>query len=82
MTCKIVAAIATACVEVGRNCHGFYCGIAENSVRIRFHLGSCGSTDQGGSLYTCQDHLLWTVTSRVVFVKNSLSAWSAKEDCV
>jgi hypothetical protein len=38
--------------------------------------------DQGSSLYTCQDHLLWTATSRVVHVEDSLSAWSAEEDCV
>jgi hypothetical protein len=56
--------------------------IAEDSVRVRFHLGNCGSTDQGGSLYTCQDHLLWATASRVLYVKHSLSAWSAKEDCV
>jgi hypothetical protein len=65
-----------------RNCDGFYCGIAEDSVEIRSHLGNYGSTDQGGSLYTCQDHLLWTATSRVVYVEDSLIAWSAKEDCV
>jgi hypothetical protein len=63
-------------------CRGFYRGFAENSVVIRFHLGNCGSTDQGSSLYTCQDHLLWTATSGVVYVKDSLSAWSAKEDFV
>jgi transposase InsO family protein len=51
---------------VGRDSQGFYRGIAENSVRIRFHLGNCGSTDQGGSLYTCQDYLLWITTSRAV----------------
>jgi hypothetical protein len=58
MTCYIVAAIASACVEVGRDYHGYYHGFAENSVGIRFHLGNCGLTDQGSSLYTCQDHLL------------------------
>jgi hypothetical protein len=67
---------------VGRDCHGFYRGIAEDSVRIRFHLGNWGSTDQGGSLYTCQDHLLRAATNRGVYVEDSLSAWSAKEDCV
>jgi hypothetical protein len=51
---------------VGRDCHGFYRGSAENSIEIRFHLGNCGSTDQGSTLYTCQDHLLWTAASRVV----------------
>jgi hypothetical protein len=56
--------------------------IAEDSVRVPFHLGNCGSTDQGGSLYTCQDHLLWATASRVLYVEHSLSAWSAKEDCV
>jgi hypothetical protein len=34
------------------------------------------------SLYTYQYHLLWTTTSRVVYVKDSLFAWSAVEDCV
>jgi hypothetical protein len=68
-------------VEVGRNCHGFYHRDAENSVRIRFHLGNHGPTDQGGSLYS-QDHLLRAATSRVVYVEDSLSAWSANEDCV
>jgi hypothetical protein len=67
---------------VGSDCHGFYYGIAENSVWIRFHLGNCGLTDQCGSLYTSEDHLLWAATSRVVYVKDGLSAWSAKEDCV
>jgi hypothetical protein len=67
---------------VGRNCHGFYRRIAEDLVRIQFHLGNCGSTDQGGSLYTYQDHLLWAATSRVVYIEDSMSAWSAKEDCV
>jgi predicted glycosyl hydrolase (DUF1957 family) len=66
-------------VEVGRDCHGCYRGIAKNSVRIRFHLGNCGSTDQGGSLYTYQDHLLWAATSRAVYVEDSLSTWSTKK---
>jgi hypothetical protein len=65
---------------VGRDCHGFYRGIAEDLVRIRFHLGNHGSTEQGGSLYTGQDHLLWTSTSKVVYVEDSLFAWSAEED--
>jgi hypothetical protein len=69
-------------VEVGRNYHGFYRRVAENSVRIRFHLGNRGPIDQGGSLYTCQDHLLQAAASRVVYVKDSLSAWIVKEDCV
>jgi hypothetical protein len=69
-------------VEVGRDCHGFYRGFAENSVGIRFYLGDCGSTDQGSSLYTCQDHLLQTATSRVVYAKDSLSAYSVEEDYV
>jgi hypothetical protein len=67
---------------VGRDYHGFYRGIAEDSVGIRFYLGNCGLTNQGSSFYTCQDHLLWTATSRVVYVEDSLSAWSVKEDCV
>jgi transposase InsO family protein len=54
MTCWIAATVARASVELGRDCHGFYRGIVENSVGIRFHLGNCGSTNQGGSLYTCQ----------------------------
>jgi hypothetical protein len=58
MTCWIAVAFASARVEVERDCHRFYCGFAENSVGIRFHLGDCGSTDQDSSLYTCQDHLL------------------------
>jgi transposase InsO family protein len=58
MTCWIAAAFASARVKVGRDCHGFYRGLAKNSVGIRFHLGDCGSTDQGSSLYTCQDFLL------------------------
>jgi hypothetical protein len=67
---------------VGRDCHGFYRGFAENSVGIQFHLGDCGLTDRGSSLSTCQDHLLRTTTSRVVYVEDSLFAWSAEEDCV
>jgi hypothetical protein len=82
MTCWIAATVASDRVEVKINFHGFYRRIAENSVGIRFHLGNCGSTDQSGSLYTYQDHLLWTATSRAVYVKDSLSTWSAKEDCV
>jgi hypothetical protein len=69
-------------IESGKNCHGFYCGIVEDSVGIQFHLGNCGMTEQGDSLYTYQDHLLGTATSRVIYVKNSLSIWSAKEDYV
>jgi hypothetical protein len=34
MTCWVVAAIASARVEVGRDCHGFYHGFVENSVGI------------------------------------------------
>jgi hypothetical protein len=82
MSCWIAAAFASARVEVGRDCHEFYRGFAKNFVGIRFHLGDCGSTDQCSSLYTCQDYLLWTATSREVYVKDSVSAWSAKEDCV
>jgi hypothetical protein len=82
MSCWIAAAFASARVEVGRDCHGFYHGFAKNFVGIRFHLGDYGSTDQCISLYTCQDYLLWTTTSREVYVKDSVSAWSAEEDCV
>jgi hypothetical protein len=82
MTCWIVAAFASARVELGRNCHGFYHGFAKNSVRIQFHLGDYGLTNQGSSLYTCQGYLLQTATSRAVYVKDSVSEWSAEEDCV
>jgi transposase InsO family protein len=34
-------------------------------------LGDRGLIDQGSSLYTYQDHLLWTATSRVVYVEDS-----------
>jgi hypothetical protein len=74
MTYWIATVITSDIVEVGRDCHVFYHGIAEDLIGIQFHLGNCESTDQGGSFYTCQDHLLWTVTSRVVYVKDSLSA--------
>jgi hypothetical protein len=57
---------------VGRNWHGFYRRIGKNSVGKRFHLGNCGSIDQGGILYTFQDHLHWIATGRVVYVKDSL----------
>jgi hypothetical protein len=45
-------------------------------------LGDRGSTDQGGSLYICQNDLLWTTIGKVVYVKDSLSALSAQEDCI
>jgi hypothetical protein len=48
----------------------------------RTQSGYCGSTDQGSSLYTCQDHLLQITTSRVIYVEDNLSARSAEEDCV
>jgi hypothetical protein len=67
---------------VGRDCHGLYHGFAKNLVGIRFHMGDCGLTDQGGSLYTCQDYLLRTTTSKAVYVKDTLSAWSVEEDFV
>jgi hypothetical protein len=67
---------------VGGDCHGLYRGFTENSVRIRFHLRDYGSTDLGSSLYTCQDYLLRTTTSRVVYVEDNLLVWSAEEDCV
>jgi hypothetical protein len=67
---------------VGRDYHGFYRGFAENSVEIRFYLSDCGLTDQDSSLYTCQDHLLWTATGGVVYIEDSLSAWSVEEGCV
>jgi hypothetical protein len=67
---------------VERDYHGFYHGIVKDSVGIQSHLGDCGSTDQGGSLYTYQDNLLQTATSRDVYVKDSLFVWSAEEDCV
>jgi hypothetical protein len=34
MTCWIATAVPGAWMEVGRNCHGFYCGITKNLVRI------------------------------------------------
>jgi hypothetical protein len=34
------------------------------------------------SIWSIMDRLLWDATSRVVFVEDSLSARSAKEDCV
>jgi hypothetical protein len=82
ITCMISIAVASARVEVGRDCHWLYHGFAKNSVGLWFHLCDHGSIDQGSSLYTCQDHLLWTATSRVVYVEDSLFAWSAEEDCV
>jgi hypothetical protein len=82
MTYWTIAVFASARVEVGIDCDGFYCVSAKNIVGIRFHFGDYGSIDQGSSLYTRQDHLLWTATSKVVYVDDSLFAWSAKEDCV
>jgi hypothetical protein len=38
MTYWIAAAIASAFVKVGRDCHGFYRRFAENSIGIQFHL--------------------------------------------
>jgi hypothetical protein len=60
----------------------FIMGLLENLVGLWFHLGERGSIDKGSSLYICKDHVLWTTTSRVVYVEDSLFAWSAKEDCV
>jgi hypothetical protein len=34
MTCWITAAVASARVEVGRDCHELYRGFAKNSVRL------------------------------------------------
>jgi ribosomal protein L31 len=34
MTCGITAAVASARVEVGRDCHGFYHGFAKNSIGL------------------------------------------------
>jgi hypothetical protein len=34
MTCWITTAIASAVVEVGRDCHGFYHGFVKNSVGL------------------------------------------------
>jgi hypothetical protein len=82
MTCWIAAMVASAWVAVGRVCHGFYRGFAEDSDGIQFHLGDCGSTDQGSSLYAYQDHLFRTTAGRVIYVKNSLSTWSVEEDYV
>jgi transposase InsO family protein len=63
---------------VGRDCHAFYHGFVEDSVGIRFHLGDCGSTDQGGSLYTCQDYILQTTTTRIVYVKDRGTQFTSK----
>jgi hypothetical protein len=62
------------------NCYGFCHGFAENSVGLCFYLGDCESTDKGSSLYTCQDHILWSTTSKVLHVKVSLFARSVEED--
>jgi hypothetical protein len=34
MTCGITAAVASARVEVGRDCHGLYRGFAKNSIGL------------------------------------------------
>jgi hypothetical protein len=34
MTCWIAVTIASVVVEVGRDCHIFYCGSTENSVGL------------------------------------------------
>jgi hypothetical protein len=34
MTCWVTVAVASARVEVGRDCHGLYCGFAKNSVGL------------------------------------------------
>jgi hypothetical protein len=34
MTCWITAAVVSARVEVGRDCHGFYHGFAKKSVGL------------------------------------------------
>jgi hypothetical protein len=34
MTCWITAAVASAQVQVGRDCHGLYHGFAKNSVGL------------------------------------------------
>jgi hypothetical protein len=35
---------------------------------------------KNGTLYTCEDNLLRSPISRVIHVKDCLSAWSIKED--
>jgi ribonuclease HI len=45
-------------------------------------MGNCRLTDQGSSVYTYQDQLLCTATSRVVYVENSLSTWSDDKNYV
>jgi hypothetical protein len=42
MNCWITAAVASARVEVGRDCHGLYRGFPKNSVGLLFHLGERG----------------------------------------
>jgi hypothetical protein len=34
MTCWITVAVVSAQVEVGRDCHEFYCGFAKKSGRL------------------------------------------------
>jgi hypothetical protein len=39
-----------------------------------------GHVEQSSTLYTCEDNLLRSLVSRVIHVKDCLSAWSTKED--
>jgi hypothetical protein len=59
---------------MGRNRYGFHCGVTMYLRWLRFYMGYSGPTDQGGSLYTSEDHIYRSTVGRVVHLMNCVLA--------
>ena len=81
-TIRIVTAIESTGMEMGRDWYGFHYGIASYKGWLRFDMGHCGSIDQGSSLHSSEDYLHRSMTGRTIHIQDCVFAWGAQEDCV
>ena len=57
MTSRTTSAIAQSRMEMARNQHGLYSGIAQDTKWTRLNMGYSRSIDKSGTLYSSKDRL-------------------------
>ncbi|WVZ53021.1 hypothetical protein U9M48_004014 [Paspalum notatum var. saurae] len=63
---------------MGKNKHGFHCGVTQDLERLQLDLGSRGSVDQGCSFHPCEYYLFGCKTSRVRIISDRGSQFTSR----
>ena len=76
------SAVADASVKVGAHHYGLCGWFSEDTGMIRWSLSYCRSTDKDLPFPTIQDKVVSVQTCRVIYQRDSQTAWSSDLYCV